>query len=49
MTDGEGDGEDEVEEEDGEDEEVHGWVETGVILEVLFGWHGLFLSGAENF
>jgi hypothetical protein len=35
VLDGDGDGDDEIDEEDGKDEEVHGWIEAAVILEAL--------------
>ena len=39
VVDGDVDGEDEVEEQHGQNEEVKGRMEAGVILEVLGGWH----------
>ena|SRR5579871_4085233 len=35
VLDGDGDGDDEIDEENGKDEEVYGWIETAVILEAL--------------
>jgi len=39
VVDGDIDGEDEVEQKHGQDEEVKGWIEAGVVLEVLRSWH----------
>jgi hypothetical protein len=39
VVDGEVDGEDEVEQKHGQDEEVKGWIEARVVLEVLRSWH----------
>jgi hypothetical protein len=46
VVDGRVDGEDEVEQKQGHDDEVKGWVEAGVVLEVLRGghWNPLGLS-----
>jgi hypothetical protein len=35
VLDGDGDGDDEIDKENGEDEEVHGWIETAVIFKAL--------------
>lgn len=42
------DGENEVEEEDLDEDEVEGWVETGVVLEGLWGGHGRRIAEARD-
>ena len=39
VVDGDVDGEDEVEQKHGQNEEVKGWIEARVVLEVLRSWH----------
>ena len=40
VMDGDGDGDDEIDEKDGEDEEVHGRIEATVVFVVLGCGHG---------